>query len=68
HSAADDYSPEIKWGGTETIDFRRCAEEFEDRLSQLVTEIFNPDKPFVPTDVKSRCRSCQLAQLCGRSV
>lgn len=68
HSAADDYSPEIKWGGTETIDFRRCAAEFEERLGQLVTEIFNPDKPFVPTEVKSRCRSCQLAQLCGHNV
>ena len=68
HSAADDYSPEIKWGGKELVDFRRCADEFENRLSQLVTEIFNPDKPFVPTEVKSRCRSCQLAKLCGRGV
>ena len=45
----------------------QCGQEFEEKLIGLISEIFNPDIPFSPTDDKETCRNCDFSQLCGRS-
>ena len=44
----------------------QCGQEFEEKLKAIITEIFNPDIPFEPTDDKETCRNCDFASLCGR--
>jgi len=45
----------------------QCGQEFEERLKNIISEIFNPDITFEPTDDKETCRNCDFSQLCGRS-
>jgi len=55
--------------GTDLItDFTaQCGQEFEERLKNIISEIFNPDIMFEPTDDKETCRNCDFSQLCGRN-
>ena len=55
--------------GTDALtDFgNQCEQEFQDKLIELISEIFNPDIAFAPTDQKETCRNCDFSQLCGRS-
>ena len=34
-------------------------------LQSLLDDIFAPDRPFLPTDDRQRCRRCPYASLCG---
>ena len=45
----------------------QCGPQFEEKLKAIITEIFNPDIPFEPTDDKETCRNCDFASLCGRA-
>ena len=45
----------------------KCGQEFEEKLTELISGIFNPDIPFGPTDEKETCRNCDFSQLCGRN-
>lgn len=54
-------------GNDELTDFNgRCGQEFEEKLTELISGIFNPDIPFSPTGDKETCRNCDFSQLCGR--
>lgn len=54
--------------GQEVSDFARCRQEFGERLSSLLTEIFNPHLPFVQCKEGSReCMYCPFATLCNRN-
>ncbi|MBO6077161.1 MAG: PD-(D/E)XK nuclease family protein [Bacteroidaceae bacterium] len=44
----------------------QCGQDFEVRLKNTISEIFNPDITFSPTDEKETCRNCDFSQLCGR--
>ena len=41
--------------------------EFENRLKSLITEIFNPDIPFIETEDKTKCDSCPYATICSKA-
>ena len=43
------------------------AKEFEDKLKNIISEIFNPDITFEPTDDKEACKNCDFKSLCGRN-
>ena len=45
----------------------RCGQEFEEKLKNIISEIFNPDITFAPTDDKEACKNCDFAPLCGRA-
>ena len=45
----------------------QCGPQFEERLKDIITEIFNPEIPFEPTDDKETCRNCDFSSLCGRN-
>lgn len=42
-------------------------EEFLEKTGEILSEIFNPDVPFVAVDDDEKCKYCNLAHLCGRS-
>lgn len=44
----------------------QCGQEFGEKLMGLISEIFNPDIPFSPTDDKEACSKCDFGHLCGR--
>ena len=44
----------------------QCGQDFEERLKKVISEIFNPDITFDPTDDKETCRNCDFASLCGK--
>lgn len=57
-----------KLGNDVLTDFgTQCEQEFQSRLIELISELFNPDIPFAATDQKETCRNCDFSQLCGRS-
>ncbi|MBR5706120.1 MAG: PD-(D/E)XK nuclease family protein, partial [Bacteroidaceae bacterium] len=56
-----------KLGNDVLTDFTsQCGQVFEERLKNIISEIFNPDITFEPTDDKEACKNCDFASLCGR--
>lgn len=47
-------------------DFRVYQEEFKFGLTGLLSEIFDPNIPFMQTDDSDRCRNCPFNILCSR--
>ena len=45
---------------------KQINEEFLSRVNGIISEIFDPTVPFVPTDNEDHCRFCHLHELCGR--
>lgn len=66
HAGADDYDPTLKIGKQPVYDIASESERFIELLQQKISEIFNPDLAFAPTDDSDRCRLCPYATICGR--
>jgi MoaA/NifB/PqqE/SkfB family radical SAM enzyme len=55
-------------GDNTIMDFSaQCGQEFEEKLKGIISDIFNPDIPFEPTDDKEACKRCDFSNLCGRN-
>ena len=55
-------------GGNTIMDFTaQYGQVFEEKLKGIISDIFNPDIPFEPTDDKEACKKCDFSSLCGRS-
>ncbi len=63
-AGAEDYDPTLKLGKDWIIDAADYEQEFMESLESMVTEIYNPALPFLPTDDKQRCQNCPYAALC----
>lgn len=61
-----DFNPYLQLDGSEVIDYRDFAEEFEQGLRGLLEEIMDPLVPFDQTDDKKKCSFCAYKELCGR--
>jgi len=44
----------------------QLGNEFEEKLQDLINEIYDPDKPFSPTKDNNVCENCDFAPLCGK--
>lgn len=64
-NGSNGYDPTLQLGTEKINDVRNFADEFRPRLMQVITDIFDSDKPFEPTDNKKVCKTCPYAQLCG---
>ncbi len=54
-------------GGEEVADFHCVSPEFRPRLNELISDIFNPEKPFCQAPEGSHtCNYCVFAPMCGR--
>ena len=55
-------------GDNQVKDFSaQFGQEFEERLKNIISEIFNPDITFYPTDDEDACKYCDFKDLCGRN-
>ena len=51
---------------TNIADYRDLDLEFSQHLNDLVSEIFNPEVPFIQTDDKKLCEYCPYSTICHR--
>lgn len=63
----DKYDPTIIIGKQKVRDIQEYATAYISKLQSLITEIYSPNKQFVPTEDTSRCRTCPYRSLCGKS-
>ena len=55
-------------GDNVIYDFKtQCGQEFEEKLKTTISELFNPDIAFYPTDDEEACKNCDFKNLCGRN-
>ena len=47
--------------------FSGLQDEFLVYLKQVLSHIFNPELPFIQTEVEARCRYCDFAGICNRN-
>ena len=64
HAGGEDYDPVLKLGKEPVHDIRSVASHYIEKLQETISEVFNADLAFTPTDDNSRCRSCPFAALC----
>ena len=49
-------------------DFKnQLSDQFEAKLQELLSQLYNPEDTFSPTDKTETCRYCDFSQLCGRN-
>ena len=65
HTMAEDYDPTLSIGKDKISDIQTYATDFMDNLKKVVSEIFEPQQPFLPTTDKKNCAHCPYRQLCG---
>ena len=65
HAGTENYDPTLSLGKEPVTDIATVSERFMERLLDVISEIFNPDISFTPTDDRQRCRKCPYAGLCG---
>ena len=56
----------IKVQKTPVEDISVIAPEYMKRLQEVLTEIFDIDKPFVPATDSKKCEYCDYKEICGR--
>ena len=72
----DDYDPVLKMKDanqegkrkatySKVDDIDKIYPDFIGHLKNLLSEIFDPAKPFTPTEYKDRCSNCPYKNLCG---
>ena len=65
YAGTDGYDPTLLLGKTPVTDINEVKDEFMQHLNALLSELFSPDTPFLPTEERARCKSCPFASLCG---
>ncbi len=66
-AANPDYEPSIVTDGTVVDDFaNQHAVAFKESLQEILSDIFNPDKPFTCTTDTKTCEYCKLGLICGK--
>ncbi len=64
---AENYDARITFGRDMLTDFRDCADEFREKLSDFLNdELFDLDKPFEGTSNDKHCKYCDYRLLCGK--
>ena len=66
HAGTDDYDPTLKLGKERVRDIATEAPRFMKLLNETISDIFNADITFMPTNDMKRCHTCPYATLCGR--
>ena len=64
HAGTDNYDPTLILGKAPITDVTEIKDEFMHHLTNLITEIFDSDTPFLPTEERTRCKSCPFHALC----
>lgn len=62
------YDYHLKCDKTHINDFRDVEEEFTQKLTELLKEIFLSGIPFCQTTNEKKCHSCQYAGICRKQI
>ena len=70
-AASESYSPVIEMGAPHqpkvpVNNFAFYEDEFRERLSALLQEIYNPEEPFTQTEDAKKCEYCDFKRLCKK--
>lgn len=65
HSLEENYDPTISIGKNRIYDIAEYEKDFCVFLTRILTEIFEPSIPFIPTKDKLTCKNCCYRNLCG---
>lgn len=65
NSLEKDYDPIICIGKDKINDIAEYEEEFCNNLTNILTEMFEPDIPFLPTEDNATCAHCPYHIFCG---
>lgn len=65
HASDNNYNPVLTFGNEAINDIDKYENEYMDKMSQLLNEIFNPDIPFRKTSDSKRCETCPYKDICG---
>lgn len=57
---------QLKIGNEPLCDYHDFKEEFLERLTEKITELFDPEQEFTQTDKEHNCTFCRFKPLCGR--
>lgn len=61
------FNPIVRANSEEVTDHRPFLEQFIAALTACLDEIFDPNRPFVQTDLAANCNYCQFKDICGRT-
>ncbi|MBO6288184.1 MAG: PD-(D/E)XK nuclease family protein, partial [Prevotella sp.] len=64
HAKGDDYDPTLAIGGTTINDIGSISNDFMSRLQAVLTQMFAPHEPFLPTDDRQMCAYCPYRMMC----
>ncbi len=64
HAGGDDYDPVLQFKDGKIADVETDRKTFGTLLKATVDEMFDPEKPFVPTADRQRCTNCIYQLLC----
>jgi CRISPR/Cas system-associated exonuclease Cas4 (RecB family) len=64
HASAPNYNPILNFGKQKISDVKPYYDDYFTKLKNLINEIYEPSKPFVPTEDKKRCTNCPYYELC----
>ena len=65
HAGGENYDPTLCFGKEPITDIGEYVTHFNERLAELVDDMFNPDIAYAPTDDRERCRYCPYKGLCS---
>ena len=65
HTQGKDYDPTLFIGKDKVTDIKEYEEEYLAKLQQTISDIFESQLPFKPTDDRSHCQNCPYRQVCG---
>ncbi|TDQ19708.1 PD-(D/E)XK nuclease superfamily protein [Algoriphagus boseongensis] len=60
------FNPFLQLNGEEIQDYREVEGGFMEGITNLLTEILNPENPFNQTEDLKKCEYCPYKEICGR--
>lgn len=60
------FTPFLKLDKIEFENYLEVKDEFEEGLSGLLAELFDPSVPFIQTEEVAKCQYCAYKDICGR--
>ena len=64
HAAKNGYNPILHFDEDPITDIRRYTKGFVEHLNNIVSDIYDPEKPYLPTSEQKRCETCPFDNIC----
>jgi hypothetical protein len=62
----NDFDCSISINKEKVTDIKKHKDIFEGQLSNIISELFNPNIPFTKTSDKKKCENCAYREICAR--